>query len=401
MSQTRSFTVKLASVVSRDVQDDIIKNLYWLDPNLQRISFDPAAQDVLLVTYAGSQDDAALQRRMADLADDTMQAQRKVPSKVYYRSPGALPDGACAGASIDSVYEQLVQRGWVKPAGEGIHIYTGLMYGLFNALDTLFLEAARSLGVQEHKFPTLLPIEDLHTCGYLQGFPHNANFVCHLPEQLEKVEAFKAQLTQGNAPLPDAVRSHVAAPEFSLSPTVCYHYYRAHRDARLEGTLIGATAMSSCYRNEGRATGSLRRLCEFNMREIIFLGAKQAVIEKRDALLQVQQRMLERLRLDALIHTASDPFFIGAYEKQRLFQAAFDLKYEVKAYLPLEHDWFAVGSVNFHQDHFGKAFNIRLPDGELAQSCCLGFGIDRWCFAVFAQHGIDKTAWPRVIAELV
>jgi len=54
----------------------------------------------------------------------------------------------------------------------------------------------------------------------------------------------------------------------------------------------------------------------------------------------------------------------------------------------------AVSSFNFHQDHFGLSFGIQLHDGTVANSACLGFGLERITLALFRAHGMDIGDWP-------
>jgi seryl-tRNA synthetase len=224
-----------------------------------------------------------------------------------------------------------------------------------------------------------------------------------LPEQAESVEEFKTRLraraSERSPLLLDGLCTHSAT---ALCPTVCYHFYQTHAGQALSAdALLTATALSPCYRYEGKAMRGLRRLREFTMREIIFLGEPALVQKRREALIDVQRILLELCQLHSAIRTASDPFFLDDYDKKRVFQMSFDLKHEVQAWLPEEQEWLAIGSVNHHQDHFGKAFDITLPGGVPAQSCCLGFGLDRWCMAIFAQHGLDPERWPEGVRAML
>ena len=220
-------------------------------------------------------------------------------------------------------------------------------------------------------------------------------------KNIETIEELKRKL-KDNIKINDLeFNKYTKTPEFVLSPTVCYHFYKANENSIIENDFVGATVTSNCYRNEGKSISGLRRLREFNMREIIFIGRKEIILKKRKDLLELQREMIERTDIEGYIQTASDPFFIDTYDKQRLFQISFDLKYEVKAFLPFESEWFAIGSVNYHQDHFGNSFNIRLKNNEIAHSCCLGYGLDRWCFSIFAQHGLNKKKWSKNLKELL
>jgi hypothetical protein len=54
----------------------------------------------------------------------------------------------------------------------------------------------------------------------------------------------------------------------------------------------------------------------------------------------------------------------------------------------------SAGSFNIHDDFFGRSFGIRNPAGSLVSTGCFGVGIERWVWALFAQHGIDVDRWP-------
>ena len=57
----------------------------------------------------------------------------------------------------------------------------------------------------------------------------------------------------------------------------------------------------------------------------------------------------------------------------------------------------AVCSFNYHQEHFGKLFDIALPDGSVAHTACLGFGLERVTLALFRRHGLDAREWPAAV----
>lgn len=310
-----------------------------------------------------------------------------------------------------SLYDQLLARSWISPGVIGTHHYSGLFLELFLALDLQFRREGLRLDAEEHKFPALIPLPVLATSGYLANFPHQANFVCHLPEQAGAIDDFRARLT--TPPSPEAAAAAVEAccapasreldaQGTGLAPTVCFQFFHRHAGRCLAaGQFLTATAVSPCFRLEGRATRGLHRLREFTLREIMVLGPAGVVQSWRAQLINSQRRMLERCQLRAIVRTSFDPFFLDASEKKRLLQPSPDLKSEVRAWLPNSDEGIAIGSVNHHQDYFGNAFNIRFPSGEPVHSACLGFGIDRWCLAVFAQHGLEPNRWPQSLQALL
>ncbi|HPH64783.1 MAG TPA: hypothetical protein PLF40_03530, partial [Kofleriaceae bacterium] len=57
----------------------------------------------------------------------------------------------------------------------------------------------------------------------------------------------------------------------------------------------------------------------------------------------------------------------------------------------------AVCSFNFHQDKFAAKYDIKTADGEMANTACLGFGLERCVMALFQTHGFDPGLWPREV----
>jgi seryl-tRNA synthetase len=57
----------------------------------------------------------------------------------------------------------------------------------------------------------------------------------------------------------------------------------------------------------------------------------------------------------------------------------------------------AICSFNYHQEHFGKLFEISLPEGSPAHTACLGFGLERVTLALFRRHGLDPREWPATV----
>jgi len=387
--------VELEFSVPHKYQEEILKNLYWIHPGLEKIAFDPTNDRRLEFAYKGTEPTEKLGGLLKEVANRLAKSLALVPPKVIFTSDVQKVRGC------QSPYEKLCEKKWVIPVSSGTHVYFGLMNELYQALEGRFRRLALRTGAIEGKFPTLLSLETLRKSGYLEGFPHNANYVCHLSEHIEIIETFKAEMKKTGKMPSVSFDKMLVLPSHGLSPTVCYPFFQSLEGDVLKNPIAGVTALSPCFRYEGKAMEGLRRLCEFNMREIIFVGEPTEVLERRDLLLKVQKEMLQFCNLQSSIQTASDPFFFDNYDRHRVFQLSFELKYEVEAYLPEDDAWLAIGSVNYHQDHFGKSFNIKLASGQFAHSCCLGFGIDRWCMVIFAQYGIDINHWPVELREMI
>ena len=44
---------------------------------------------------------------------------------------------------------------------------------------------------------------------------------------------------------------------------------------------------------------------------------------------------------------------------------------------------------------------IQTSDGAVANTACLGFGLQRVAMALFQEHGFDPTTWPNAVREIL
>jgi seryl-tRNA synthetase len=109
--------------------------------------------------------------------------------------------------------------------------------------------------------------------------------------------------------------------------------------------------------------------------------------------------ILTTLGLPAKSDVASDPFFgrggkvLGQSQKEQR------LKFEVLVPVVSAEDPTALCSFNFHQEHFGSTFDIKTADGNVANTACLGFGLERITMALLKEHGMDPGKWPSSVRK--
>ena len=295
-------------------------------------------------------------------------------------------------------HPELLARGELSQEANGIFAFGPLLARLMQYFESQFLSLADSFGAAPYRFPTLIPAGYLERVGYFRAFPHSLTFTTHLREDLEIIDQFSASAACEGGELNTPARSF-APVQALLSPAVCYHLYFALADQPLPGGQVVATAVGNCFRYESINLTSLERLWNFTMREVIFVGAKDFVLESRELARQRVAQILRSIGLAYRVESANDPFFIGEFRKQAAFQSAFQLKFEIRARLPFKDSTLAVGSYNYHQDFFGRHLNIALPDGSPAHTGCVAFGLERMAYAFLAQYGLDPAGWPGAVQE--
>jgi seryl-tRNA synthetase len=212
----------------------------------------------------------------------------------------------------------------------------------------------------------LLATKSLVANGYLHDFPHHALFAAPVKHDLRALQAV-ADIRQVSSEDFYQFNDYLGAPDQILAPTVCYHCFEAFRDRQFDKPEVLITALGQCHRFESKNLKDLRRLKHFRMRNW-----------------NVQFRLV----------TANDPFFLAESDRKSAYQTAFHLKRELQLYLPFADQWLAVGSFNHHQSVLAEKYGFKLQNVEKSQSGCIGFGFERFTYALYCQFGFLPTAWP-------
>ncbi|MFN2159924.1 MAG: hypothetical protein ACK2TW_08235 [Anaerolineales bacterium] len=291
---------------------------------------------------------------------------------------------------------ELLRIGELSQEGNGFYTIGPLVSGVIDFFEEQFLNLADSINAKPYRFPTLISAEMLDRVGYFSAFPHSLSFVTHLREDLDVIDNF-AQNTKFIPGGLNTSSESFARIQTLLSPAVCYHLYFSLADKQLPGGQLAATGVNNCFRYEAINLNSLERLWNFTMREIIFVGSKDYVLDNREAGRKRMQEFFDTIDFVYRVESANDPFFIGEFRKQAAFQSAFQLKFEIRASLPFKQETLAVGSYNYHQDFFGRNLNITLEDGSPAHTSCVAFGLERIAYAFLAQFGLDPVGWPEPV----
>ncbi len=372
---------------------DLLAKLFYANPAIAGIDPDPDLAGATFRFAPGvDQEPPDLRDKVRRIFTSVVDNLTPLSCKVYFDRQDVTPPWR------GDVYATLLERGEIVPRGKGLFSFGPIFCSLMHALDGIFVNLGRSLEAEEYAFPTLLPVEVLGRCQYFASFPNYLTLAHHLPEDIDVLQDFSARYR--DTP-PAEVSVAEARSENALSPAVCYHVYHTIEGAKLAPGQEGRTFLckGKCFRYESGSLHMVERLWDFTMREVVFVGSQDFVLARRAACLEWAKDLLDALGLRCRIESASDPFFAGEDMKKQLFQKALELKYEILVELPHSGYRLAVGSLNFHQNFFGKTFSIADPAGMPACTGCTAFGVERFALAFLAQHGPDPDAWPARIRE--
>ena len=153
---------------------------------------------------------------------------------------------------------------------------------------------------------------------------------------------------------------------------------------RIGDKLTVTTSYGNCYRNENERLLDKDRLKDFTMFEIIFLGEKQEILRKRESIIDVVWVLMDKMDFDGELIVANDPFFVSTNNSGLLeYQVDNKAKYELVFNEFTEN--FSIASFNYHNNFFGRNFNITNNEGY-SHSGCVAFGLERWVYAFLLRY---------------
>ncbi len=291
---------------------------------------------------------------------------------------------------IDHFRDGLVRHGLIVPTGVAGTFGRGAVFEdvveRFNALVSRDAEGDRP---EFLAFPPVIDRRILEKVNYLESFPHLCGSVHSFFGNALQALALAEHAREGG-PWGELL----GQTEVVLNPASCYPVYPT-----LTGTLPASGRLISvlgwAYRHEPSPEPT--RMQSFRVRELIRAGRADEVQAWRDDWAPRGKALLESLGLPVQLDVASDPFFGRGGKMLAAGQVEQKLKFELLVPVISREQPTAVCSFNYHQDRFGKAFDIRSADDEVAHTACLGYGLERVAMALFKTHGFDPMAWPHAV----
>ncbi len=287
-----------------------------------------------------------------------------------------------------SFREALLDAGLLVDLGvPGVYGRGATFEGICEAVDTLITRTGVGDEPEQLRFPPLLPRRVMEDVGYLSSFPHLAGTIFGF----EGDENAAREMSERAAAHEDW-SAFQSMTDLVLTPAACYPVYPsiAQRAPLRPGGITVDAGSAFVFRSE--PAGDPARLQMFRQRELVRIGEPEAVLEWRETWRTRAVELLRRLGLEAGMDIANDPFFGRAGRMLAANQRAQELKYEVT--IPIASPTnTAVASFNYHQDHFGQVFDLRMTEGGPVHTACLGFGVERITMGLLRAHGLDRSAW--------
>jgi seryl-tRNA synthetase len=298
---------------------------------------------------------------------------------VRARTP-KVPDAA-ALAEIEAVL--------FRPMGlAGVRARTGLYEGVLEALSA-WIGTLRPEGAEVFRFPPVMSRAHLERSGYLKSFPNLLGCVCCLAGSEREITGVVGRFVEGQGDWTEAL----APADLVLTPASCYPIYPiAAERGRAPAAGLTFDVGCDCFRREPSA--DLDRLQSFRMREFVRIGSAEQVAAFRQAWLDQADRLADTLGLPYRLDVANDPFFGRGGPLLAASQREQSLKFELLVPVISDEKPTACMSFNYHQDLFGRTWDLALADGAPAHTACVAFGMDRLALALFVHHGLDAAQWP-------
>ena len=309
--------------------------------------------------------------------------------------PAAHQDLALETADAYGTYrDELVNAGLLVPMGvPGVYGRGEMFERVIARFDGLVSRKGEVLSPEIVRFPPLFARADYERIDHIHNFPDLMGSVHTFSkgerEHRDMLGKFERKQDWSRDLDPAAVM---------LTPAICYPLYPT-----LAGRLPpgGRRFDLQGYAFRHEPSPDPARMQVFRMHEFVRIGTSAEALEHRGYWLERGREIFKSVGLVVDTVPANDPFFGRGGKVQKALQLEQSLKFEFVIPICSAEKPTAIGSCNYHLDHFGVAFGITTHAGETAHSACVGFGLERVALALFKTHGLRVEAWPREVRDVL
>jgi seryl-tRNA synthetase len=288
--------------------------------------------------------------------------------------------------------DELFAAGLLTPTGiDGLYLRSGAFERVVRGIDQLVSDAGRDHDAPALHLPLVVSRSLLERTDYIRSFPDLSGVVSNFSGGDAQHHALLGALDRGEEWTPQ-----FDVTELALCSAACHPLYPTivapvpANGARYE-------IFGTCFRHEPSVDPA--RMQVFRQHEFVFIGDEGGARKHQDLWVGRALELLSSLGLTVEPVVANDPFFGRTGALLAANQRADALKTEIVSPICSTEHPTAIASANRHLDHFGVAFDITLDDGTVAQSACVGFGLERITLALLRTHGLDVDRWPHSVAH--
>ena len=348
-------------------------------------SYELGDDGLLKIALKAEADEEIVREKVDKLIDRYTDRRFGLKEVVHFKQERDLP--------VVDAWSELLGRRWVSQVGQGHAVLRGLAARVYRCVDAKVLaEFAAHFRADEEVYPSTILCRTLDRTNHFTSFPEHVDFVSHLREDVEVLSKY-ADACRQKGWSADHHADGMSPIDFAIGPSACYHCYEAMEGWRLEKPGRAVTVIADCHRYEAGNLATMSRLRAFHMREVVWVGHPDFARGSRAEADKLLVQWAKDWQLNCTYENANDMFFTDDYAVKASFQRQQEAKRELRLRIPFEKRSISCSSSNFHAATFGKAFDIQV-DGRNATSACMGWGVERWVYAVFSQFGFDPARWP-------
>jgi seryl-tRNA synthetase len=304
-------------------------------------------------------------------------------------------DLALETADAYQVYQRdLVAAGLLIPLGvRGVYGRGADFERVIERFDALVSKEGGKLAPEVMRFPPIFSRANYEKIDHINNFPDLMGslhtFTGGDKEHRAMLEKFQQK---------EDWSRELSASQVMMTPAICYPLYPTATGTLPEG---GRRVDLQGYAFRHEPSDDPARMQIFRMHEFVRLGTPEQALEHRNFWLEKGVEVFRSVGLPVEPVVANDPFFGRGGKVQKAIQREQNLKYEFVIPICSKEKPTAIGSSNYHLDHFGVAFDIRTHDGQVAHSACVGFGLERIALALFKTHGFELARWPGEVRDVL
>ena len=286
--------------------------------------------------------------------------------------------------------DELFEAGYLIATGhDGLYLRSAAFEHVVNGIDALVTEAGADHDAPAVHIPLVVPRALLERTDYVRSFPDLVGVISTFNGEdaahLALIEEMETDKEWANG---------FELSDLALCSAACHPLYPV-----LVSPIVQSRSryevFGNCFRHEPSIDPA--RMQVFRQHEFVYVGDASGARKHRDIWIDRGLEIHRSLGLAVNAVVANDPFFGRSGSLLAQSQRAEALKIELVAPTNASGTPTAITSANCHLDHFGAAFSLRLEDGSVAYSACVGFGVERITLALLWRHGLDLGRWPREV----